>query len=519
MGDAKGRAAVNLFGSLDRAAVRESLGLACYIAWSFIFWNGTTLTGDVSRVQTNIDSIHIAQGVVTAVSALLLVASAKRVAPLWRSRGLLLAFAVVSSAAVAMCAAFRAGQAPAGLLVAAFALSGLGSTLRLGWEERLSVQGVKHTAACVALAYAMGFVAFVGTAAIGGVPAFAIACALPFCAFALLARDAKPESDGGQAGLQAGRANPFAEKVLSVREQLRGIPWNLMALVALAFFGYGATRSSGVFIAGQFGAVGQGIVLGLPALASLLGIVIAYACHKEHSYRAFYIAFPVMAAASLIPPQLDPFSGGTAFFLVLLGGELVKYLVWFLLIGTIVLDGVSALVCLGVLRCVQWAGSVMGQCAAAFIPSHEGVSMAILVSLVFALLCAMAPAAFSATGAFRTPAPESGARSGFDDGARLSESGESRFIDAANPAAPLEGRVAALAQEFALTPRETEVLGVWATGHSIAYVEKKLFISKSTVKTHLNHIYAKTGTANREQLLELLEQSQGDGACGRTPVE
>ena len=30
-------------------------------------------------------------------------------------------------------------------------------------------------------------------------------------------------------------------------------------------------------------------------------------------------------------------------------------------------------------------------------------------------------------------------------------------------------------------------------------------ISKNTVKTHLNHIYAKTKTANREELLELLE--------------
>lgn len=517
MGDAKGRAAVNLFGSLDRAAARESLGLAYYIAWSFIFWNGTTLMGDVSRAQTNINSIHIVQGVVTAVSALLLVASAKKVAPLWRSRGLMLAFAAISSAAVALCAVFRVGQASSGWLVAAFALSGLGSTLRLGWEERLSVQGVKHTALCVALAYAMGFLAFVVVAAIGGVPAYGIACALPFCAFALLTYDAKREGARGLQGVS--RAGFSSEKVLSVREQLRGIPWNLMALVALAFFGYGATRSSGVFVVGRFGAVGQGIVLGLPALASLLGIVIAYACHKEHSYRAFYIAFPVMAAASLIPSQLDPFSGGTAFFLVLLGGELVKYLVWFLLIGTIVLDGVSALVCLGVLRCVQWAGSFVGQCAASFIPSHEGVSMAILVSLVFALLCAMAPAAFSATALVPSVTEEARQKTPDGDSTRLCERDAENPGEAAVPEASLECRVAALARDFALTPRETEVLGVWATGHSIAYVEKKLFISKSTVKTHLNHIYAKTGAANREQLLDLLERMRGDAAGNATPAK
>ena len=47
----------------------------------------------------------------------------------------------------------------------------------------------------------------------------------------------------------------------------------------------------------------------------------------------------------------------------------------------------------------------------------------------------------------------------------------------------------------------------WPSGNRPhgAYIEKQLFISKNTVKTHLNHIYAKTKTANREELLELLE--------------
>ena len=53
--------------------------------------------------------------------------------------------------------------------------------------------------------------------------------------------------------------------------------------------------------------------------------------------------------------------------------------------------------------------------------------------------------------------------------------------------------------------REAEILGYWAGGYSSPYIEKKLFISKSTVKTHLGHIYEKTKTSNRQSLLELLE--------------
>lgn len=76
---------------------------------------------------------------------------------------------------------------------------------------------------------------------------------------------------------------------------------------------------------------------------------------------------------------------------------------------------------------------------------------------------------------------------------------------AAGEASDLEARVALAAARFRLSPREQEVLAIWATGHTGAYIEKQLFISKNTVKTHLNHIYAKTKTANREELLELLE--------------
>ena len=70
----------------------------------------------------------------------------------------------------------------------------------------------------------------------------------------------------------------------------------------------------------------------------------------------------------------------------------------------------------------------------------------------------------------------------------------------------LERAVCDLAQECGLTPREVEVLQAWSTGHNAAYIEQNLGISRNTVKTHLNHIYQKTGTAGREELLGLLDQ-------------
>ncbi|MEV6825075.1 response regulator transcription factor [Amycolatopsis sp. NPDC051102] len=50
-----------------------------------------------------------------------------------------------------------------------------------------------------------------------------------------------------------------------------------------------------------------------------------------------------------------------------------------------------------------------------------------------------------------------------------------------------------------LTARETEVLTQLAAGHSNTEIARQLFVSEATVKTHINHIYAKIGAADRAQ--------------------
>ena len=52
-----------------------------------------------------------------------------------------------------------------------------------------------------------------------------------------------------------------------------------------------------------------------------------------------------------------------------------------------------------------------------------------------------------------------------------------------------------------LTRREVEVVGHIAAGHSNAEIAAVLFVSEATVKTHINHIFAKTGVRDRAQLV------------------
>jgi DNA-binding NarL/FixJ family response regulator len=54
-------------------------------------------------------------------------------------------------------------------------------------------------------------------------------------------------------------------------------------------------------------------------------------------------------------------------------------------------------------------------------------------------------------------------------------------------------------EEDELTPRESEVLRLIAAGRSNREIARALFVSEATVKTHVNRIFAKTGSRDRAQ--------------------
>jgi DNA-binding NarL/FixJ family response regulator len=67
----------------------------------------------------------------------------------------------------------------------------------------------------------------------------------------------------------------------------------------------------------------------------------------------------------------------------------------------------------------------------------------------------------------------------------------------AGAAAPPPTPSGALPDE--LTPREGEVLTLIAGGLSNQEIAAKLFVSEATVKTHINHVFAKIGVRDRAQ--------------------
>ena len=82
-------------------------------------------------------------------------------------------------------------------------------------------------------------------------------------------------------------------------------------------------------------------------------------------------------------------------------------------------------------------------------------------------------------------------------------------IPVEEPAATASEAPAAL---HGLTEREREVLDLIAVGRTYGEIARTLMISEKTVSTHVSHLLAKTGTANRVELARLVHRLADHGA-------
>ena len=66
-----------------------------------------------------------------------------------------------------------------------------------------------------------------------------------------------------------------------------------------------------------------------------------------------------------------------------------------------------------------------------------------------------------------------------------------------------------IGEDFRLTGREREVLGLMAEGKTRREITEELFVTGNTVKTHQHNIYAKLDIHSREELLRFIDHQRG----------
>lgn len=66
-----------------------------------------------------------------------------------------------------------------------------------------------------------------------------------------------------------------------------------------------------------------------------------------------------------------------------------------------------------------------------------------------------------------------------------------------------------IAVAYKLSPRETEVFILLAQGRTRTLIQDELVLAENTVKTHIAHIYAKLGVANRQEMMDRVLGDEG----------
>ncbi|OUO90605.1 hypothetical protein B5F40_06515 [Gordonibacter sp. An230] len=453
---------------LPRPLIRF-LGFAFLQCWVLAVFSSFIPYGD-NPARLPVGWLHCLSSLASILTACAVLLLTIRLVPMSRRKELGLLMAVAGSTGtlfvhLASKAAMPAWCGMVGLILVAVCAT----WLHLSWQEYFSTQGAQAAVLGFALATIVGMLLFFALGWFPRAVGVGVAVALPLAA---------------DLSLRPHRGARFylrdeTPSVKSTRDLCADIAhdWSprLMTVVSLVALAYGTMRASSVpsqsLSSVEFWLrFGGGLAAG-----SVVACLAVWSVQRGSVMRAFYVAIPLSALGVIV--RALPFSGvpEASAFLGTCGFLLVNYLVWIVMLERAYSRKLPVLGLLASLWTASYTGVLGGQLVALAWP----VGAEFLNYLALSALLAASLLLVSMNGKLTV----------------------SQTVLEASEATSAAQRALEIAAEAKLSPRETEILAIWLTGHNAAYIEDTLHISRNTVKTHLKHIYQKTGVESKEELL------------------
>jgi DNA-binding CsgD family transcriptional regulator len=245
--------------------------------------------------------------------------------------------------------------------------------------------------------------------------------------------------------------------------------------------------------ASNSGLLSQTLLYALPPLLLSLGVLGAglFSSRQALNLSVAYRLILLLIAAIFIPLALlgDSLTFLSAFF-ASVGVNAIEIVTWILLAYMASLVSVPRFTVFAACNVVFHIGMAAGELSGILLVEH------ILFFSLFSICMLVALAGFAFTD--RDGMIHSNPPSPAELGTIATKSGI------------IQRSVEGIAADFNLSEREKEVLMLWSVGYGAKGIEKKLFISSSTVKTHIQHIYEKCGVHSRTEIISLLEKRLSD---------
>jgi DNA-binding CsgD family transcriptional regulator len=444
--------------------LQQYFGYSLFIAWALsLFFSTMAVLFDVELVT--LARVHLLTSIVHAAFAALIALLAIRLSPLNHQRKTLyLAGALGAAGSLTVCFCSIGVFPPAYLFVGYLIAGACAAWIEIAWFELFTAQGVKSIILTLAIATALGCLLYLSLLLLPQVLFIGVVTVLPFASMVLL----RPSN------------NRLLQQPMepSLRTALFTLPMRMIAVVGLFYLIYGVVRSALMFeepvTDKGLGAAVDYLLLFLPLI---LSAIIAFLFKERNIRLVFPICLFLLATLAIVLAL----STSSATWTVALGGttvELFQYLVWFVLIDMVVDRKTTALFAVAILYAARYLGMALGQLGGEFLHSDP-------VAVALAIMCLLLIAAVTGTGAMPLKI------------VLVTPNSDHVGIERA--------KVDAAVAQFALSPREAEILLFWAAGRNSHYIQQKLTITHNTVKTHVAHIYDKIGVNNREELMRTIE--------------
>lgn len=322
-----------------------------------------------------------------------------------------------------------------------------------------------------------------------------------------------------------------ADELLPVPSSAQTRPSALCGMRLRRMWGQTTGRSLLVIVATSLmlgyvrtGASSKGAVEAVAALVVLVALGLAVRCAPRLNARTLLaVAIACVSAAFLLDPFLSIAGPDVGSTLADVGTILFEINIWIVSIAFARSCHRPVLAAAGVrLAAVtgHLAGALIAVGSSAIMGSHPEASQAAPLVIVFIyvvlLLVLYRDGAIYPSAGF--PIGEEGLSAAGRSAGIAGGVGSAGNAAAASSADAIgdwaygdeywKGPCRSLADEFGLTPRETEVLEQLAQGRDLAFMEEKFVISRNTVKMHVRNIYAKLGVHSKQEVIDLVEQTR-----------
>lgn len=155
----------------------------------------------------------------------------------------------------------------------------------------------------------------------------------------------------------------------------------------------------------------------------------------------------------------------------------------------------------GLFAAGTYLAQVLGGSLAGIVSSSEFPQQFQVIAIVALLLWGISAIAFIA---MRKRGALGQASGGTSDG----EGEDGNMGDAGPRPDPISLRCACLSEAHALTPREAQILDLIGHGRDVAAIAAILQLSRNTIRSHIQRLYADLGVHSRQELIDLIQQER-----------